>query len=295
MTKEKKSTKTERLQVLKTYKLFINGEFPRTESGRFYNLKNSKGVHIANICNGSRKDFRESVSVARAAFSKWSKRTAFNRSQILYRIAEILESRRTEFIDKLMQQEVTQKEADAEISQAIDLIIYYAGWADKFQQVFSSVNPVAAPYFNFSIPEPSGVVAIIAPEKKSLLGIIASIAPVIVGGNTCVILASHSRPLCAVMLGEVLNSSDLPGGVVNVITGSKKELIQHFSNHMDVNSVFYGGDNKEELKEIQINAALNVKRIVEGKFNNFKQKEIADPYMIMNFQEIKTIWHPVSI
>jgi acyl-CoA reductase-like NAD-dependent aldehyde dehydrogenase len=291
----KSLNKKKRLQVLKTYKLFIGGEFPRTESGRYYNLQNSRGIHIGNICNGSRKDFRESVVMARAAFSKWSKRTAFNRSQILYRIAEMLETRRAQFADELIQQGASQKEAEMEINSAVDLLIYYAGWADKYQQVFSSVNPVAAPYFNFSITEPLGVVAIIAPEKKSLLGIVASIAPVIVGGNTCVILASHSKPLCAITFGEVLNSSDLPGGVVNIITGTKKELIQYFSNHMDVNSVFYGGDHKDELKEIQINAALNVKRIAEGKFKNFTQEEIADPYLIMNFQEIKTIWHPVSI
>ena len=295
MTTNEKLTNTARLQVLKTYKLYIGGEFPRTESGRFYDLLDPKGMHIANICSGSRKDFRESVVVARTAFAKWNKRTAFNRGQILYRIAETLESRRAQFLSELIQQGTNQQDAEVEVNNAIDLLIYYAGWSDKYQQVFSSVNPVAASYFNFSVPEPSGVVAIVAPEEKSLLGIVASVAPVIIGGNTCVVLTSYSKPLCAITFGEVLNSADVPGGVVNIITGTKKELVTHFSNHMDVNAVFYGSNNKEELKEIQTNAALNVKRIVEGKFTNFNKEEIADPYLIMNFQEIKTIWHPVGI
>ena len=280
---------TERLKVLKTYKLYIGGEFPRTESGRFYSLKNAKGIQIANICNGSRKDFREAIVKARAAFSKWSKRTAFNRGQILYRIAEMLEARKLQFVDELVLQGSNKKDAENEVNESIDLLIYYSGWADKYQQVFSSVNPVASSYFNFSLPEPSGVVSIIASEKNSLLGIVSMIAPVIVGGNTCVILASYSKPLCAITFGEVLNSSDVPGGVVNILTGTKKELVSYFSNHMDVNSVFYGGNSKEEIKDIQINASLNVKRVVEMK------NETMDPYIIMNFQETKTIWHPIGI
>jgi len=292
MAAETNTTK-DRLKVLKTYKLYIGGEFPRTESGRFYALKNSKGVQIANICNGSRKDFREAIVKARAAFGKWSKRTAFNRGQILYRIAEMLEARKLQFVDELVLQGFNKKEAEQEVNASIDLLIYYSGWADKYQQVFSSVNPVASSYFNFSLPEPSGVVSIIASEKNSLLGIVSMIAPVIVGGNACVILASYSKPLCAITFGEVLNSSDVPGGVVNILTGTKKELISYFSNHMDVNSVFYGGDSKEEMKEIQVNASLNVKRVVQNK--NGTLNKMMDPYLIMNFQETKTIWHPIGI
>ncbi len=287
------NTTKNRLEVLKTYKLYIGGEFPRTESGRFYALKNSKGVQIANICNGSRKDFREAIVKARAAFGKWSKRTAFNRGQILYRIAEMLEARKLQFVDELILQGSNKKDAEQEVNASIDLLIYYSGWADKYQQVFSSVNPVASSYFNFSLPEPSGVVSIIASEKNSLLGIVSMIAPVIVGGNACVILASYSKPLCAITFGEVLNSSDVPGGVVNILTGTKKELVSYFSNHMDVNSVFYGGDSKEEIKDIQVNASLNVKRVVQNK--NGGLNKMMDPYLIMNFQETKTIWHPIGI
>jgi acyl-CoA reductase-like NAD-dependent aldehyde dehydrogenase len=292
MSAETNTTK-DRLKVLKTYKLYIGGEFPRTESGRFYALKNSKGVQIANICNGSRKDFREAIMKARAAFGKWSKRTAFNRGQILYRIAEMLEARKLQFVDELVLQGSNKKDAEQEVNASIDLLIYYSGWADKYQQVFSSVNPVASSYFNFSLPEPSGVVSIIASEKNSLLGIVSMIAPVIVGGNACVILASYTKPLCAITFGEVLNSSDVPGGVVNILTGTKKELVSYFSNHMDVNSVFYGGDSKEEIKDIQINASLNVKRVVQNK--NGTLNKMMDPYLIMNFQETKTIWHPIGI
>lgn len=288
--------KSERLKVLKTYKLYIGGEFPRTESGRYFSLKDRDGNQIANVCSGSRKDFRNAMVAARTAFGKWSKRTAYNRSQIIYRIAEMLESRKIQFAEELIIQGAEKSHAEKEVNEAIDLLIYYAGWADKYQQLFSSVNPVAASYFNFSLPEPTGVVSIIAPEENSLLGLVAMIAPVITGGNTCVILASQSKPLCAVTFGEILNASDVPGGVVNILTGSRKELLSQFSNHMDVNAVFYGAGISEELKEVQTNAALNVKRVANSDvMHSGNAKEMQDPYLIMNFQETKTIWHPIGI
>jgi acyl-CoA reductase-like NAD-dependent aldehyde dehydrogenase len=292
ITKEK----TERLKVLKTYKLYIGGEFPRTESGRYFSLKDSAGNQLANVCTGSRKDFRNAMVMARGAFGKWSKRTAFNRSQIIYRIAEILESRKMQFVDELMIQGSEKVQAETEVNTAIDLLIYYAGWADKYQQLFSSVNPVAASYFNFSLPEPMGVISVIAPEDHSLFGMVSMIAPIITGGNTCVLLASSSKPLCAVTFGEVLNASDVPSGVVNILTGTRKELLEQFCSHMDVNAVFYGAGIPEELKIIQTNAALNIKRVAEADFLQAGYvAAMQDPYLINNFQETKTIWHPVGI
>ena len=196
-----------RLEILKTYKIYIGGQFPRTESGRYYPLKNKKGEVTANICLSSRKDFRNAVVVARGAFGGWSGRSAFNRGQILYRIAEMLEGRKEQFISELVTQGATASAAKQEVELSIDRMVYYAGWCDKFQQIFSSVNPVASSHFNFSVPEPTGVVAIVASEENSLIGLITAIAPVIAGGNTCVVLASESKPLCAVTFAEVLNTS----------------------------------------------------------------------------------------
>ena len=213
-----------RLEILKTYKIYINGQFPRTESGRTYVATNAKGDTLANVCLSSRKDFRDAVVAARGAFGSWSARAAFNRGQILYRIAEMLEGRKAQFIEELMLQGSSLKAATAEVEQSIDRLIYYSGWCDKYQQVFSSVNPVASSHFNFSVLEPMGVVAVIAPQQSSLIGLVSVVAPIIAGGNTCVVLASESKPLCAVTFAEVLNSSDLSGGVVNILTGKSKEL-----------------------------------------------------------------------
>ena len=215
-----------RLEVLKTYKIYIGGQFPRTESGRYYIATNSKGENLANVCLGSRKDFRDAVVAARNALGGWSGRAAFNRGQILYRIAEMLEGRKGQFVDELMKQDSTKVQAEKEVNLCIDRLIYYSGWCDKFQQVFSSVNPVASSHFNFSVPEPTGVVAAIAPQNDSLLGLVSVIAPIIAGGNTCIVLASATKPLCAVTFAEVLNSSDLPGGVVNILTGKVAELVR---------------------------------------------------------------------
>ncbi|MEO6306003.1 MAG: aldehyde dehydrogenase family protein [Bacteroidia bacterium] len=282
-----------RLNILKTYKIYIGGQFPRTESGRYYALLNKKSETIANVCLSSRKDFRNAVVAARAAFAGWSGKTAFNRSQILYRIAEMLEGRKAQFVDELVLQGITPKAAEAEILQSIDRLVYYAGWCDKYSALFSSVNPVASSHFNFSVPEPTGVVSVIAPEDSGLLGLVSVIAPIICGGNVCVVLASNSLPLCAVTFAEVLATSDLPGGVVNIITGTSKELHSHFSSHMDVNAIIYCRNNKEESKIISENASLNVKRSFNWN-KEWTKDDNQNPYLILELQEIKTTWHPIE-
>lgn len=284
---------TSRIEIQKTYKIFIGGQFPRTESGRFYPLKNKKGEVIANICLSSRKDFRNAEVAARGALTGWSSKAAFNRGQILYRIAEMLEGRKDQFVAELIMQGSSAATAKQEVELSIDRMVYYAGWCDKFQQVFSAVNPVASSHFNFSVPEPTGVVAVIADENTSLLGLATAIAPVIAGGNTCVVLASESKPLCAVTFAEVLNTSDLPGGVVNILTGNSAELHSHFSNHMDVNAIAYYRNNKAEIKAIKENASLNVKRVFIYK-NDIYSEKAQSPYFIMDAQEIKTTWHPIE-
>jgi acyl-CoA reductase-like NAD-dependent aldehyde dehydrogenase len=283
-----------RLEVLKTYKIYIGGAFPRTESGRFYPLKNKANKVIANICLSSRKDYRNAVVAARAAFSSWSGRTAFNRSQILYRIAEMLEARRAQFIEELQLQGSTAKAAITEVDLSIDRLVYYAGWADKYQALFGTINPVASSHFNFSVPEPTGVVAVIAPEENSLIGLITAIAPVIVGGNTCVVLASETKPLCAVTFAEVLATSDLPGGVVNILTGKRNELLTHMSSHMDVNAITYYGNDATEIKLIQEQAASNIKRVFVHSKGNTADEAAQGPYQILDLQEIKTTWHPIE-
>jgi acyl-CoA reductase-like NAD-dependent aldehyde dehydrogenase len=283
-----------RLPVLKTYKIYVGGKFPRSESGRYYQLKNVGGAAIANICDCTRKDFRDAVMVARAAQPAWAARSAYNRGQILYRIAEMLEGRAAQFVDELKQSGVASSAAMKEVQQTIDRWLHYAGWADKYQQIFSSVNPVSSSHFNFSLLEPSGVVAIIAPEESSLLGLTSLIAPAICGGNTCIALASHGKPLCAVTLGEVLATSDLSGGVVNLLTGKRAELIPHFASHMDVNACIYCGDESEELKLIRISAAANVKRVIEHDREDWSAEDAQSPYFILDTQEVKTTWHPVG-
>jgi acyl-CoA reductase-like NAD-dependent aldehyde dehydrogenase len=282
-----------RLEVLKTYKLYIGGQFPRTESGRFYPLLNKKKEIIANVSLGSRKDFRNAVVAARSAFSGWSGKTHFNRGQILYRIAEMLEGRKEQFVQELVAQGVAAKAAEAEVKASVDRMVYYSGWCDKYSQISSSVNPVSSSHFNFSVPEPMGVVSIIAPEESSLLGLVSVIAPVIAGGNTCVVLASEKLPLCSITLAEVLATSDLPGGVVNILTGTSKELYSHFSSHMDVNAIIYCRDNKDEIKVIGENSSLNVKRSFFWN-KDWNKSENQNPYLILDLQEIKTTWHPVE-
>jgi|TARA_B100000315_G_C14578377_1_gene589141 acyl-CoA reductase-like NAD-dependent aldehyde dehydrogenase len=286
---------SQREDIKKTYKLYIGGKFPRTESGRYIKWVDANNKGAVNICRGSRKDFRNAMVTARDAFSGWCSRTAYNRSQILYRIGEILEGRRSQFMDELILQGSSKKEAGNEINQSIDRLIYYAGWADKYQQIFSRVNPVASSYFNFSYTEPTGVVSALAPNNSSLIGLVSIVAPIIAGGNTVVVLASEEKPLCSITFAEVLHTSDVPGGVVNILTGYRSELLDHFSSHMDVNAIVYCGNESEEIKLVQENAALNVKRPIVYTDENWLSKNVQDPYRILNTLETKTTWHPVGI
>lgn len=284
----------ERVAVEKTYKIYIGGKFPRTESGRYFALHDSDDQVIANVCRGSRKDFRNAVVAARSAVAGWSAASAYLRGQILYRVAEMLEGRRDQFVSELKRQGESKRHAVAEVDQSIDRLIYYAGWADKYQQVFSAVNPVSSSHFNFSVLEPTGVVAVLAPENSGLLGLISNIAPAIVGGNTCVVLASESRPLSAVSFAEVLHASDVPGGVVNILTGYRDELRGQFASHMDVNAVVYCDGDAAVAKEVQTAAADNVKRVVSRVERKWSADDGQNPYLIRDTQEVKTTWHPIG-
>ena len=282
-----------RIEILKTYKIFIGGQFPRTESGRYYPLLDKNKNNIANMCLSSRKDYRNAVVAARGAFGGWSCKSAFNRSQILYRLAEMLEGRKDQFIEELVKQGSTKVLALKEVELSIDRIVYYAGWCDKYQQILSSVNPVASSHFNFSVPEPMGVVAVLADESTSLIGLVSIILPVIAGGNTCIVLASETKPLCAITLAECFATSDLPGGVINILTGTSAELHSHFSSHMDVNAIIYSRENAAERKTIAENASLNVKRSFFWHKNWMNEAE-QNHYYITDLQEIKSTWHPVE-
>ncbi|MBI4223563.1 MAG: aldehyde dehydrogenase family protein [Deltaproteobacteria bacterium] len=268
---------SKRAPILKTYKLFINGQFLRCESGHYFQVLDPKTKKpLANAARASRKDLRDAVKAARAALPGWSAKTAYNRGQILYRMAEILENRKAQFPQR-------------EVLKAIDWLVWYAGWSDKYQQIFGTVNPVALPYFNFTLPEPTGVVGILAADEWPLLPLVSQIAPALVAGNTLVVIASEQFPLTAITFAEVLATSDLPGGVVNILTGFKKELIPHLAKHMDVNAVHYAGKDKEVLKAIQEEAAGNVKRVIT--VDPLQQS----PYHIQAFTEMKTTWHPVGV
>ena len=283
----------DRIEILKTYKIYIGGAFPRTESGRYYAPFANK-VPLGNICLSSRKDVRNAVVAARGAQTGWSSKSAYNRSQILYRIAEILEGRRAQFQSELELQGSTKQAATKEIDAAIDRLIYFAGWCDKVTQVFGSVNPVASSHFNFSTQEPTGVVGIIAPEDSSLLGLISFIAPIIAMGNTCVALASENMPLCAITFAEVLATSDVPGGVVNILTGNTKELLEHFGTHMDINAVAYGRQDKKEVTLLQTLAVDNLKRIKIKADGDYLNESWETPYLMLDFMEVKTTWHPIE-
>jgi acyl-CoA reductase-like NAD-dependent aldehyde dehydrogenase len=283
-----------RIEVLKTYKIFIGGKFPRTESGRFSPLKNKDGDLLANICLSSRKDFRNAVVSARNTQKGWGNTTALNKGQILYRIAEILEGRKLQFIEELMMTGSSKIQAKNEVEQSIDRLIYYAGWSDKFQQIFSSVNPVASNHFNFSVPQAMGVVSVIAPNEFPLLGLVSVVAPVIVGGNSCIVLSSEENPMVSISFAEVLNTSDVPHGVVNILTGKRKELISHFASHKDVNAIIYCGDNNQEIKEIESVSVENLKRVKIYKRKKWDDKISQSPYFIEKCQEIKTTWHPTE-
>jgi acyl-CoA reductase-like NAD-dependent aldehyde dehydrogenase len=283
-----------RVAVAKTYKIYIGGKFPRTESGRYTTLRNKQGDVIANVCRGSRKDYRNAVVAARKAQPGWAAASAYLRGQILYRIAEMLEGRREQFVAELQLQGARASAASKETDAAIDRLIYYAGWADKYQQIFSAVNPVASSHFNFSVLEPMGVVSILAPQESGLLGLVSNIAPVIAGGNSCVVLASESLPLTAISFAEVLHASDVPAGVVNLLTGEHDELRAQFASHMDVNAVIYCGGGRAAARAIQEAAAANIKRVVARDRSDWSKAEQQNPYLIRDTQEVKTTWHPIG-
>lgn len=281
------------MNVLKTYKIYIGGQFPRTESGRTYVVKDANGNPIANVCQSSKKDIRNAVQAARKAFGPWSERSAFNRGQILYRMAEMLNGRKTQFIEELTQQGQNIESAKKEIEICLDRIVYYAGWCDKYQQILSSVNPVNSSHFNFSLAEPTGVVGIVAEQGTSLIGLISQLMPVIAGGNTAVLIASETLPLCSISFAEVLDTSDLPAGVVNILTGSPEEMLPTLAEHMDVNAIFLSNVNKEMEKSTQLSAVDNLKRVIV-KNDDWNQESAQGISYISNFQEIKTTWHPIE-
>jgi acyl-CoA reductase-like NAD-dependent aldehyde dehydrogenase len=263
-----------RLPVKKTYKLYVGGEFPRSESGRTYEAEG------ANVARASRKDLRDAIRAARQAFPKWAAMTAYNRGQVLYRIAEMMEARRAEFAEL--------SSGPKEVERSIDRWVWYAGWSDKLAQVLGSSNPVAGPYFNFTVPEPTGVVGIVVPEEPPLEGLVSRLAPAIVGGNSAVVIASESSPLAAVELAEVLATSDVPGGVVNVLTGYRSELAPVLAGHMDVNALDLAGADGE-VAELERLAADNVKRVVRGSADS------QSPWEAAAFLELKTVWHPIGV
>jgi acyl-CoA reductase-like NAD-dependent aldehyde dehydrogenase len=277
-----------RLDVRKTYKLYINGEFPRSESGRTYPAVDAKGEVLARVALASRKDLREAVRAARTAQTKWAERSGYNRGQILYRIAEMMEDRRATFAEQLEDGGVSAGRARTEVANSVDRMVWYAGWSDKFSQVYGNLNPVAGPFFNISAPEPTGVVGVIAPRDPSLLGLVSRLAPVIVSGNTAVVLASEPQPMPAITFAEVLESSDVPAGVVNILTGRQSELAPWLSDHMDVNAIDLAGADDQLRVRIEQGAVHNVKRLigVDGVLDG------QSPYLIAAFTETKTVWHP---
>ncbi|WP_407358156.1 aldehyde dehydrogenase family protein [Microbacterium sp. LTA6] len=281
---------SKRLTVPKTYKLAIGGAFPRSESGRTYEVLSAKGAFLANAAQGSRKDARDAVVAARAAVKGWSGATAYNRGQVLYRVAEVLEGRRAQFVDEIVAQEgISVAAAGAQVDEAIDLWVWYAGWCDKYAQIAGNANPVAGPYFNISVPEPTGVVAIVAPQDSALLGFVSVVAPALVAGNSIVVIASERFPLSAISLAEVLATSDVPGGVVNVLTGSPAEMAPWLASHQDVNALDLAGAGDLEWVDLQIAAADTLKRVIAP------GEVIASPERISAFTEIKTVWHTKSM
>lgn len=280
-----------RLEVKKTNKLYINGEFPRSESGRSYPALAGDGSVLARVAKGSRKDLREAVRAARGAQEKWAAKSGYNRGQILYRVAEVLEDRATAFVEQLVDGGATAARARREVADAIDRLVWYAGWADKFVQIVGNLNPVAGPFFNISAPEPTGVVGVICPEEPPLLGLISRLAPVIVSGNTAVVVASESQPIPAITLAEVLEASDVPAGVVNILTGSSAELAPWLADHMDVNAIDLSGADADTALRIEQGAVHNVKRVVGRR----GYEDTQSPYLIAAFTETKTVWHPKGL
>ncbi|MBD3010422.1 MULTISPECIES: aldehyde dehydrogenase [unclassified Streptomyces] len=288
------SDRNDRLSVLKTYKLFVGGTFPRSESGRVYEVTDAKGTWLANAPLASRKDARDAVVAARKAFGGWSGATAYNRGQILYRVAEMLEGRRDQFIHEVADGEgLSKSKAGLQVDAAIDRWVWYAGWSDKTAQIAGSANPVAGPYFNLSSPEPTGVVALLAPQDSSFLGLVSVIAPAIVTGNTAVVIAAEGAPLPALSLAEVLATSDLPGGVVNLLSGRTAEIAAPLAAHQDVNAIDLAGADAELATELEKAAAENLKRVLRPQAVDWS----ADPGTgrLLAFLETKTVWHPMGV
>jgi acyl-CoA reductase-like NAD-dependent aldehyde dehydrogenase len=281
------------MEILKTYKLYIGGQFPRTESGRTYLVTAPDGKAIANACLASKKDVRNAVQVARKAQSSWAAKTAFNKGQILYRIAEVLEGRKAQFIEEICSLGASIEEATQEVQISIDRCVYYAGWADKYQALSSSVNPVASSHFNFSVPEPMGVVGLVACQQTALSGLVSQLLPIIVGGNTAILIANSTKPLCAITLGEVLATSDVPGGVVNILTGDVAEMLPTLAGHMDVNALCLAKIPTELMVSAQESAIDNLKRCII-QTQNFSEASDQGMQYITDFQEIKTTWHPIE-
>jgi acyl-CoA reductase-like NAD-dependent aldehyde dehydrogenase len=285
-----------RVAVNKTYKLYIGGSFPRSESGRSYVVNAADGSFLANVAWGSRKDIRDSVVAAHAALGGWSSATAYLRGQVLYRVGEMLEDRRAQFVSAVRDSEGVNKETAREIvDAAIDRLVWYAGWSDKVAQVAGSSNPVAGPYFDFSIPEPTGVIGILAPQESSFIGLVSVLAPVITTGNTAVVVASAARPLPAITLCEVLATSDLPGGVVNVVTGHVSELGPVLAQHRDVDALDLAGAPPDLAEELERQAATNVKRVLRPAVGDVNWLDLPTPRRMLSFVETKTVWHPVGI
>ncbi len=286
-----------RLNVHKTYKMYVGGNFIRSESGRYLPALNARGQHLENVCHGSRKDFRDAVVAARSPFDGWAKKSAYLRGQILYRVAEMLERRSGELVNELIRSGINSQKAKQEVTGSIDRLVYFAGWTDKYVQLFGAVNPVASSHFNFTTPEPTGVVVAVAPDEPALLALVSLIAPAILSGNSVVALASDRFPLPAVTFSEILATSDLPGGVVNLLTGKRADLLQHIATHMDVNAVVDGtGDAACRLKLAE-GTALNLKRYTERPLRpaDWFGEKAEDPYWILDTIEFKTAWHPIGL
>ncbi|GGR37643.1 aldehyde dehydrogenase family protein [Streptomyces roseolus] len=282
-----------RLSVFKTYKLYVGGKFPRSESGRVYEVTDSKGNWLANAPLSSRKDARDAVVAARKAQGGWAGATAYLRGQILYRVAEMLEGRRDQFVREVADAEgLSKSKAAAQVDAAIDRWVWYAGWTDKIAQVVGGANPVAGPFFNLSTPEPTGVVTVIAPQESSFLGLVSVIAPVIATGNTAVVIASEKAPLPALSLGEVLATSDLPGGVVNILSGKASEMGPHLAAHLDVNAIDLTGADADLARDLEIAAAENLKRVLRPRTEDFAESPGTD--RMTAFLETKTVWHPTG-
>lgn len=287
-----------RAEVRKTHKLYVGGAFPRSESGHTYVVEDAKGRFVANAALASRKDARDAVVAARSAFGGWSGRTAYNRAQVVYRVAEVMEDRRPQFVEALGSSEgLSARAASAALDTAIDRLVWYAGWADKLTQVVGNANPVAGPFFNLSTPEPTGVVAVLAPQQSSLLGLVSVVAPVVVSGNTCVVVSSYARPLPAVTFSEVLATSDVPGGVVNVLTGDATALGPWLAAHMDVNAIDLCGvaGDTETATALEVAAADNLKRVRRAPAVEPDWAEEPGLDAMTDFLETKTVWHPIGV